>query len=63
MEMPRHPEAFREARALVDAYDGSAEGIVEEKLEQRLEAGDVDAALKLDQVRRGIERIYEVEGK
>ena len=63
MEMPRHPTAFSEARALVDAFDGSAEEMVEEELEKSLEAGDVIEALKLDQVRRGIERIYDREGK
>ena len=37
--------------------------MVEEALEERLDEHDVAEALRLDQVRREIERIYAIEGK
>lgn len=59
----RHPDARREALTLVEAHDGSAKRMVEGKLDQRLAHGDIDDALRLDQVRREIERVYEVTGE
>ena len=63
MTLHRHPQARAEARKLVDDFDGSAERMVEDALEESLEEHDVEEALKLDQVRREIERIYAAEGK
>lgn len=63
MSMHRHPKARAEARHLVDRYDGSAEKLVEGSIDAKIETGEVDEALELDQVRREIERIYEIEGK
>ena len=59
----QHPEARLEARHLVDAFDGSAGDMVEDRLEARLDQRLVDEALRLDQVRREIGRIYAEEGK
>lgn len=59
----KHPDARREAVALVEAHDGSAKKLVEGKLDQRLASGNIDDALRLDQVRREIERVYELTGE
>ena len=59
----RHPEAAREARALVSDHDGHAKALVEHKLAARLDHGEIDEALRLDQVRREIQHVYDVEGK
>ena len=63
MTVHRHPKARAEARHLVDRYDGSAERMVEQSIEAKIEHGEVDEALELDQVRREIEQIYRIEGK
>lgn len=57
------PEARWEALGLVEAYDGSAHEVVEERLAARLADDDVDDALRLDQVRREIEQVYEETGE
>lgn len=62
MQLPHYPDAQSEARQLVDKHDGRAEHMVEMEIDDRLKRDDVEAALKLDQVRREIERIYEHEG-
>ena len=63
MTLHRHPQARAQARHLVDRYDGSAEKLIEASIDEKIEGGQVDEALELDQVRREIEQIYEVEGK
>ena len=63
MTLHRHPQARAEARHLVNEHDGSAEGMVEEALDERLDKHDIEEALHLDRVRREIERIYQIEGK
>ncbi|MDO6414294.1 hypothetical protein Q4F19_07855 [Sphingomonas sp. BIUV-7] len=55
----RHPEAAREARALVSDHDGHAKAMVEHKLADRLNQGETDEALRLDQVRREIQGVYD----
>lgn len=55
-------EARWEALGLVEAYDGSAHEVVEERLADSLAEDDVDDALRLDRVRRAVERVYEETG-
>ena len=59
----RHPDASREARALVSDHDGHAKILIERKLAARLDQGEIDEALRLDQVRREIQRVYDREGE
>lgn len=59
----RHPDARREAVTLVEVHDGRAKKLVEGKLDQRLARGDIGDALRLDQVRREIDRVYELTGE
>lgn len=59
----RHPQAHNEALSLVEAHDGRAKKMVENKLDDRLAQGKVEDALHLDQVRREIERVYELTGE
>lgn len=56
-QLVRHTAANAEARVLVAKHDGQAGRMVENSLEQSLSAGDVDAALRLDQVRREVEHV------
>lgn len=59
----RHPQAHNEALSLVEAHDGRAKKMVENKLDDRLARGKVEDALHLDQVRREIDRVYELTGE
>jgi hypothetical protein len=49
-----HKDAAGEARALVSEHDGHA---------KTLDQGDIDEVLRLDQVRREIQRVYDREGE
>ncbi len=55
----RHETAARDAAALVERHDGRAAGIAAEEVGKRLDAGDVDAALQMDQVRREAEAMHD----
>lgn len=51
-----------EALALVETYDGPAHEVVEERLAECLADDDIDDALRLDQVRRELQQVYEEAG-
>jgi hypothetical protein len=58
-----HKDAAGEARALVSEHDGHAKTLVERKLAVGLDQGEIDEVLRLDQVRREIQRVYDREGE
>jgi hypothetical protein len=53
----RHKNANLEAKGLVRKYDGDANRIVEEKIDEEISQGDLDSALHLDQIRREIKSV------
>jgi hypothetical protein len=53
----RHKNANLEAKGLARKYDGDANRIVEEKIDEEISQGDLDSALHLDQIRREIKNV------
>ena len=55
----RHVDAARDAVALIDKHDGSAAEVAAKAVDEHLNAGEVDAALQMDQVRREAETLLD----